>query len=76
MKEGLLVDDMNDAVRDENIRLDNTRAVDEDARALLGDPELATAESGNVGIVHEGGAVADGALDDVILKDAGELAGA
>ena len=68
------VDDVEDAVRDQDVGVDDAGVVDE-YRAFLvdGDRQLFVRESRELGVVAEGGAVADSALHDVVLQNLGQL---
>ena len=64
---------MNHTVGDKNVGVDDTSGINEDG-AVVGDGDLdvLAVESGQAGVA-EGGAVADGALDDVVLQNLREL---
>jgi hypothetical protein len=63
-----------DAVLDQDVSVDDASGVDENrAVGADGDVELFAVESGEFGVVFQGGAVADGACDDVVLEDGGEF---
>lgn len=69
---------MQDAVLDEDVGVDDAGGVDEHG-AVGGDGDFelfAVGEGREFGVVAQRGAVADCALDDVVLKDLGELGGA
>ena len=68
------VDDVEDAVRDQDVGVDDAGVVDEHGALLVdGDGQLFARESREAGVVAEGGAVAYGALHNVILQDLGQL---
>ena len=68
------VDDVQHAVRDQDVGVDDAGVVDEHGALLVdGDGQLFARESREAGVVAEGGAVAYGALHNVILQDLGQL---
>lgn len=65
-----LVNNVQHAVFDENVGVDDACGIDEDrAVGADGDFELFAVQSGKLGVVAERGAVAYCALDDVVLQD-------
>jgi len=58
---------VNDTVGDENVGGDNLSAVDEDGAIVHGNGDVGAAHGFKHGVVHEFGAVADGAVYDWIV---------
>lgn len=69
----LLVDDMSHTVGEEDVGLDNLGAVDEDAAVLDGHRDGRSLQGVEGRARGQGGAVAYGTSDDVILKDGRQL---
>lgn len=66
---------MSHAVGDENVGNDDLGRVDEDTFVVDGNLYRASLESGNRLAVAQSAAVADGAIDDVVLQNGSELLG-
>lgn len=73
--ENLLVDDVHDTVGDQDIRHDDLGGVDEHGAVDHGDGQTLAVHGFERGAVLQGGRVADGSVDDVVLEDAGDLLG-
>ena len=73
---GLLINDVDHTVRNEDIRLNDFCAVDKDIHPINRDGKIVAIQSLEHGPVHERGAVAYGTgVDDVVLEDARDLLG-
>lgn len=71
----LLINDVYDAVGDQNIRRDNTGVVHEHVTIFEADRDIPTAHGRDAGAVLQGRGVSNGAVDDVVRENGGHLLG-
>ena len=64
MKNGLLVNDVDNTIGDKDIWKDNLGAVDEYTPVVHSDHEFPTVHGCEHGAIHERGAVADGSINN------------